>query len=91
MRHIATIQSLVVTKYKGPIILEDGYHELEVHVDMIKAEASGAPKDYINKEIAAHVMSCVISTSIPLGEGVWSVEFTTWAQVNLEYGAGFIV
>lgn len=91
MQHIATIQSLVVTKYKGPIILEDGYHELEVHVDMELAQASGAPKDYINKEIAGHIMSCVVSTSIPLGEGVWSVEFTQWAQTHLEYGAGFIV
>lgn len=91
MQHICTIQSLVVTKYKGPIIIEDGYFELEVLVDMEEATKSGDPKGYVQKEIVAHLMKCKIDTDIPLHEKLWSVEFTLWAQAHLEYPEGFVI
>lgn len=88
---IATIRSLAMQKMRGEIIEEEGFFELEVNVDMEAAKTSGDPKGFINKEVAISLQGCVMKTKIPLGEGVWSVEFSTFARTILEYPEGFVI
>lgn len=88
---IATIRSLAMQKMHGEIIEEEGFFELNVDVDMEEAKASGDPKGFVNKEVATHLGQCVAATKIPLFEGVWSVEFSTFAQTVLEYPEGFVI
>jgi len=87
---IALIRSVPHAKVESLLITEDGFYELEVHVDMTEALASGAPKEFIKHEIAKHLARCVQDTGLPLKEGLWAVAFTTIAQTQLEFPQGFI-
>ena len=86
---IATIRSLIHAKVESLIITDEGFYELGVNVNMAEARASGDPKGFCNKEIAQHLASCVEATGIPVKEGYWTVEFSQWAQTNLDYPGGF--
>lgn len=87
---IALIRSVPHAKVENLLITEDGFYELEVHVDMTEALASGSPKEFIKHEIAKHLARCVQDTGLPLKEGLWAVAFTTIAQTQLEFPQGFI-
>lgn len=91
-QQIAIIRSLVHTPVKGPIILgEDGFFELEVNVDMDEALASGDPQGFVNKEVAQHLAHCARETSVPMYENLWYVQFSPWAQDNLNMPKEFMV
>jgi len=88
---IATIRSVALDRIQGPVIVDEGFFELEVDVDMELARASGDPKGYINKEISAHIGQCVRATKIPIHEKLWAIEFSIYAQTVLEYPEGFVI
>lgn len=87
--HIATITSMIHPRLTDAGI-EGGFFELEVHVRMDKALASGDPEGFVQKILAEHLASCVASTGLPLKESCWQVIFTRWAQTNLNYPEGFV-
>lgn len=88
---ICKIHSIALEKMRGDIIVEDGFFELEVDVDLAEATATGDPKGFINKTIVEHLMQCKIVTGVPLYEGLWAVSFTQFAIHQLEYPEGFVI
>lgn len=91
MTLICTIRSKVTVKLSddSALIVEDGFYELPVHVKMSVAAATGDPKGFVQKTISEHLAGCVANTGLPLGEGLWDVHFSNFAQVNLNYPVGF--
>lgn len=87
--HIATIFSRVHEQDDKYGFREGGFHTLDVNISMAKASASGDAKGFVRTEIARHLAGCVASTGIPLGEGMWNVEFSTFAQTFFHYPEGF--
>jgi hypothetical protein len=80
-RHIATIRSLVHAPVVGGIIVgDDGFYELEVHVNELEIENSRDPQGYVNHQIARHLASCAQRTKVPMGENLWFVQFHPQAQ-----------
>lgn len=68
-----------------------GFYEMEVKVSLQKAAASGDAKAFIQKEIARHFAACIKDTGIPLGVGMWRVEFTNFICINFNFPEGTIV
>ena len=90
--HIATIRSLVHHKVQGPIIIGDeGFYELEVHLDEEEMKASGDPQGWTNHQVAKHLAACAQRTSVPMNENLWYVQFTPWAQEHLAMPMEFLV
>lgn len=90
MTLICTIRSGVTVKFTGAgVAVDEGFYELPVHVRMSEARASGDPKGFVTKEIGRHLAGCVEHTKLPLNEGLWNVEFTNFAQRELNYPKGF--
>lgn len=88
---IALIRSVPHAKVESLLITEDGLYELEVHVDLVEARASGDAPGFVRKTIAQHLAQCVSTTKLPLGESLWQVAFTKWAQTNFNYPEGFVI
>lgn len=88
MTLICTIRSKLQVHVEDNI-LEPGVYELEVHVRMSEAAASGDPPGFVKKEISRHLAGCVAHTGIPLGERMWDIQFTRFAQNNFNYPEGF--
>ena len=89
--HIATIFSRVHEHNDEYGFREGGFYELRVNVSLAAAAASGDAPGFVKKEVARHLASCVASTGIPLNEGMWNVEFTTFAQTFFKLPHGFTV
>lgn len=82
--HIATIRSLVHNRVENLILLpSEGFYELEVHVTEEQLTLSNDPQGFVNHLIAKHLASCAHNTSVPMGEGLWYVQFSPWARLNL--------
>lgn len=84
---IATIRSRVVTDKRNS---EVGYFVTEVEVEMREASASGDPKGFVQHKIAEALAYAVKTTTLPLKEQLWSVEFSKFAQINFNFPEGFI-
>lgn len=91
MTLICTIRSKVTVKLSddSKLVVEEGFYELPVHVKMSIAAATGDPKGFVQKTISEHLAGCIQATGLPLGEGLWDVQFSNFAQNNLNYPAGF--
>lgn len=88
--HLATIRSKPHARVQNLIILNDeGFYELEVHMDMAEMAASGDPAGFVNKTIAQHLAMCIATTKLPLHEGLWDVFISPWAQKNFNLPKGF--
>lgn len=88
--HVATIRSLVHHQVKGPLIIGDeGFWEHEVHVDIDRA--GGDVKGYIVAQIGTALVGCAKSTTVPMGEDLWIVQYSPWMQEHLNAGQGFSV
>lgn len=86
--HVATIRSLIHNKVKGARILtEEGFYELEVHVDF--SEAKGDPVGYCNHQVAKHLAIATKSTDVPMYENCWYIQFTPWAVKELHMPISF--
>lgn len=72
-------------------ITEGGYYEMNVKVDLRLANASGSAQAYIQREVARHLAGCVADTGIPLGVGMWRIEFTNFITINYNFPEGTIV
>lgn len=91
-QQIAIIRSLVhAPVLSGLIVGEDGFYELEVNIDMTEAKASGDPQGFVNHQVARHLASCTQRTTVPMGEGLWYVQFSPWAQTHLNMPKEFFV
>lgn len=88
MTLIATITSKLQVKHDDNV-LEPGVYTLDVHVRMSEAAASGDPPGFVKKEISRHLAGCVADTGIPLGERMWDIRFSKFAQNNFNYPEGF--
>lgn len=89
MTLICTIRSGITVKFTSGVAVEEGFYELPVHVRMSEAVASGDVKGFVSKEISRHLAGCIEDTKLPLGEGLWNIEFTNFAQNNLNFPKGF--
>lgn len=89
--HIATIFSRVHEHDDEYGFREGGFYELRVEIDISKAVHSGDAPGFIKKELGKYLAGCVASTGIPLGEGMWNVEFTIFAQTLFKLPEGFTV
>lgn len=91
MTLICTIRSSIMGRSMEDTstVIEPGLYELPVHVRMSEAAASGDPKGFVQKEISRHLAGCIQDTGIPLGEKMWHVEFTNFAQANFNFPKGF--
>lgn len=69
--------------------IEAGQYELWVKVPYMQISESRDKKGFVNHCIASHLAGCVKATGIPLNEKMWNVEFTLWAQRELDYPGGF--
>lgn len=72
-------------------LTEGGFYELEVKVSLSEAAASGDAKGFIQKEIARHFAGCIADTGIPLGVGMWRMEFTNFICINFGFPKGTVV
>lgn len=70
---------------------EGGYYEMPVKVSLAEAHASGDAKGFIQKEIARHLAGCISSTGIPLGVGMWRIEFTNFFCINFNFPEGVVL
>lgn len=91
MEHIATIRSLVHPRVEGLIIVDEGFYELEVHVDMKEAETTGDPQGFVNHQVAKHLAVCAQTTKVPMYEKLWFVQFSPFAQVELNMPESFLL
>ena len=87
---ICTITSKVTAQVHG-IALEPGFYELAVDVSAREALGSGDPRGFVKKTIAQHLAVCVRETELPLGEGLWDIRFSLFAQTELNLPEGFTV
>jgi hypothetical protein len=87
--HVATIRSLVHRQTKGLAIGDEGFYELEVHVDLTKSK--GDNLGYIRHMIAQHLAQCAETTNVPMYEGLWLVQFSPWAQKELNVAPSFLI
>ena len=72
-------------------LTEGGFFEMDVKVSLSEAAASGNAKGFIQKEVAKHLAGCVANTQIPLGVGMWRIEFTNFICINFNFPEGTIV
>lgn len=72
-------------------ITEGGYYEMEVKISLPEAIATGNAKGFIQKEVARHLAGCVAESGIPLGVGMWRIEFTNFMCNNFNFPEGTIV
>lgn len=70
---------------------EHGVFELEVVVSRRDMLASGSPYEFTKSEIARHLAGCIRTAKMPLGEGLWEIEFTQEAQRMFNFPAGVTV
>lgn len=70
---------------------EGGYYELSVKVSLAEARATGDTKGFILKEISRHLAGCIAATGIPLGVGMWRIEFTNFFCINFNFPEGTVV
>lgn len=84
MAHIASITSNIIAN-----TADGGFYQLDVEISMHEAIASCDPQGYAKHEVARHLAGCVASTGIPLGESMWTVTFTEFAQRELGMPGGF--
>lgn len=90
MLHIATIRSKPHARVHNLIILNDeGFYELEVHMDEEEMKASGDPFGFVKKTISEHLVVCIRATKLPLNEGLWDVFIGSWAQKEFNLPGGF--
>lgn len=90
--HIATIRSLVHHQVSGPLLIGDeGFYELEVHLDEEEMTASGDPQGWTNHQIAKHLAVCAQRTNVPMNERLWLVQCSPWAQEHLALPVSFMV
>lgn len=85
--HVATIRSLVHNRVCGVVIAEEGFFEVEVHVDF--SGAKGDPQGYCNHQVAKHLAVASKFTDIPLYENLWLVQFSPWAVKELNMPTAF--
>lgn len=87
---ICIIRSKATVKFVGEgSLLEEGFYELPVHVKMSVASATGDPKGFVSATISQHLAGCIAATGLPLGEGLWDIQFTRFAIDNLNFPEGF--
>jgi hypothetical protein len=88
---ICVIRSKVRTNAVAPFmnVVEPGFWELEVYVDMAEAAATGDPQGFVLKTIAEHLAGCVSEAGLPLGEKLWDITFTKFAENNFNFPGGF--
>ena len=72
-------------------VTEGGFYEMTVKVSLPEAIATGDAKGFIQKEVARHFAGCIADTGIPLGVGMWRMEFTNFMCVNFNFPEGTIV
>lgn len=90
--HIATIRSLVHHQTKGSLIVGDeGFYELEILITEEEMLRSSDPQGFVNHIVAKHLAACHQRTLIPVGEGLWYVQFSPWAQEHLTMPKEFFV
>lgn len=70
----------LIRSVPGKKLSEEGYFELEIHTNLEDALKSGAPRDFIQRSVSAHLAAAVEDTKLPLNEGLWKVGFTKFAQ-----------
>lgn len=88
--HLATIRSKPHARVHNLIILNDeGFYELEVHMDEEEMKASGDPFGFVKKTISEHLVVCIRVTKLPLNEGLWDVFIGPWAQKEFNLPKGF--
>lgn len=85
--HVATIRSLIHNRVKGIVLIDEGYFELEVHINLDLAE--GDPAGYCRHEVAKHLAVCAKTTEVPMYENLWLVQFSPWAQKELNMPQAF--
>lgn len=90
--HICTIESCIHERVNEHLIIlpEDGFYNLEVHVEEEHLATEKDPKGFVQHAIAEHLAGCVASTKLPLKEGLWLVKFTEEAQKAFNFPEGFI-
>lgn len=83
-REICTIKSdLLMREVVSGDEAEQGWYESTVVVDMIEARASGDPQGFVRHKIGLTL--AVMLQEYQLPKEVFYVEFTVWAQTNLNY------
>lgn len=90
MALICTIRSRVLEKEDEAGLREGGYYELPIRVSMAQAAGTGDAKGFIQTYVASCMAQAVKDTGIPLGVGMWSLEFSKFAQINLNYPSATI-
>jgi hypothetical protein len=89
--HICTIRSRVHERAGEFGFLEGGFYEMEVRVKMADAAASGDPKGFVQKETAKVFALLISGSGIPMGEHMWTIEYTAFAQANFNFPSATIV
>lgn len=69
--------------------IEAGQYEMWVKVAYLDILHARDKQGFVNHIISKHLAGCVKATGIPLNEKMWNVEFTLWAQKELDYPGGF--
>lgn len=91
MTKVCTIYSAPHEREGEAGLTEGGYYEIEVHMSLAQAAASGDAKGFLQKEVARHLAGCVAESGIPLGEGMWRIEFTNFICNNFNLPEGTVV
>lgn len=86
---ICTITSKILGREIEGNIIEPGQYVSHVHVKMSVASATGDPKGFVKKTISEHLAGCVAESGIPLGERMWDIQFSKFAQSNFNFPEGF--
>lgn len=91
MTKVCKIYSAVTEQPDEAGITEGGFYEMDVKVSLPEAIATGNAQGFIQKEIARHLAECVANTGIPLGVGMWRIEFTNFICINFNFPEGTVV
>ena len=89
MIHIAHITSTPTPQVQPDGTLLYGAWEADVFMDLQAARASGSPFDFAKKLVATQLSQSVLASELPLGFGLWTVEFFDWPVRNLGFPRGF--
>lgn len=90
--HICTIESCIHERVNEHLIIlpEEGFYNLEVHVEESDLVGETDPKGFVQHIIAQHLAGCVANTKLPLKEGLWLVRFTKEARNAFNFPEGFV-
>ena len=88
---VCKIYSAITEQPDEAGITEGGFYELTVKVSLPEAVATDDAKGFIQKEVARHLAGCIAATGIPLGVGMWRIEFTNFICVNFNFPEGTVV